>query len=446
MQPIIEQELSLRGALLRPGGEGYDDARALWNGLVDKRPAFIARCVDARDVAAGVRFARAHDLVLAVRGGGHSIAGQSLCDGGLVLDLTQMNRVEVDPARRRARVGAGARLGDVDRETQAFGLATTLGIASDTGVAGLTLGGGYGWLAGRHGMACDNLVAVELVTADGELVTASQDENPDLFWGLRGGGGNFGVVTALEYRLHPVGPVVLGGMLLHRATPEALRRFDEWARACPDEVSAAGLLASAPDGTPALAVVACHCGRVEDGERVFAPLRSFAEPLLDDIAPRTYVEMQRITDDSWPRGRLYYWKSSLVRDLADGAIETLLEHAARKPTPESVIYLQQLHGAAARVSAEETAFPHRYDHYNCGAMLNTHDPADVEAGMRWSRAAWEAMQPFAQRGNYVNDLGEEGELRVREAYGPNFERLRDLKRRYDPDNVFRLNQNVAPAA
>ncbi len=446
MHPIIEQELSLRGELLRPGSDGYDEARSLWNGLVDKRPALIARCAGAGDVAQGVRFAREHDLVLAVRGGGHNIAGKSLCDGGLVLDLSRMNRVQVDPARRRARVEGGARLGDVDRETQAFGLATTLGIASDTGVAGLTLGGGYGWLAGRHGMACDNLVAAELVTADGELLTASEDEHPDLLWGLRGGGGNFGVVTALEFRLHLVGPVVLGGMLVHRATRDALRRFDEWARWCPDEVSAAGLLASAPDGTPALAVVACHCGRVDDGERVLAPLRAFAEPLLDDVAPRTYVEMQRITDASWPRGRLYYWKSSLVRELDDGAIEALLEHAARKPTPESVIYLQQLHGAATRVAAEETAFPHRYDHFNCGAMLNAQDPADVDAGVRWSRTAWEAMQPFAQRGNYVNDLGEEGELRVREAYGSSFERLRALKRRYDPDNVFRLNQNVAPDA
>lgn len=436
----------LRGELLRPGGSGYDGARTVWNGVIDRRPALIVRCADTGDVVHSVRFAREHELVVAVRGGGHNIAGTCVCDGGLMIDLSPMKGIQVDSAGRKARAQPGLRLGELDRETQAFGLATTMGIASDTGIAGLTLGGGYGWLAGKHGLACDNLLSVELVTAEGRVVTASQDENPGLFWGMCGGGGNFGVVTSFEYALHPVGPVVLGGMALYSPTAEALRFFDEFSRTCPDEVSTAGLLTTAPDGTPAFAIVACHCGTIEEGERALTPLRSFGPSLADMIEPRSYVEMQTLTDEAWPPGNLYYWKSSLVRTLGDESIEVLLEHAARRPTPLSVIYLQQLHGAAGRVGAGDTAFSHRYDHYNCGAMLQTQDPADTEAGIQWSRECWEAMQPFVECSNYVNDLGDEGEQRVREAYGDSFERLVALKNEYDPTNFFRLNQNIAPTA
>lgn len=437
---------ALHGELLRPGGDGYDRTRKVWNGLVDKRPALIARCADADDVAHCVRFAREHGLVVAVRGGGHNIAGRCVCEGGLMVDLSPMKGIHVDPARRTVRAGAGLRLGELDRETQAFALATTMGIATDTGIAGLTLGGGYGWLAGRYGLACDNLLCVEVVTAEGQLVTASESENADLFWGVRGGGGNFGVVTSFEYKLHAVGPVVLGGIVLLPPTKEALRFFDEFSSTSPDELSTAGLLSTAPDGTPALAVVACHCGSVDEGERALEPLRSFGPPLVDMIEPRSYVEMQGLTDEGWPPGRLYYWKSSLVRTLGDDAIEALLEYAARRPTPLSVIYLQQLHGAASRVGGADTAFPHRFDHYNCGAMLETEDRAGTAEGVRWSRECWEAMQAFAERGNYVNDLGDEGEQRVREAYGPSFERLRALKDKYDPTNFFHLNQNIRPTA
>ena len=442
---IGELSGALGGELLRPGLDGYDQARKVWNGLVDKRPGLIARCADADDVAHSVRFAREHELVLAVRGGGHNIAGRCVCDGGLMVDLAPMKGIEVDPVRRTVRAQPGLKLGELDRETQAFALATTMGIATDTGIAGLTLGGGYGWLAGKYGLACDNLLSIDLVTAEGELVTASEDENADLFWGVRGGGGNFGIVTSFEYKLHPVGPVLLGGIALYPPTREALRFFDEFSGTCPDEVSTAGLLSTAPDGTPALAIVACHCGPVDEGEGILEPLRSFGPPLVDMIEPRSYVEMQSITDEGWPPGRLYYWKSSLIRTLGDDAIEALVEYAARKPTPLSVIYLQQLHGAASRVGAADTAFPHRFDHYNCGAMLGTQDRADTEEGTRWSRECWEAMQPFVERGNYVNDLGDEGEQRVREAYGPSFERLRALKDKYDPTNFFRLNQNIRPA-
>lgn len=443
---IAELSDALRGELLRPGQEDYDRARSIWNGLVDKHPALIARCAAADDVAHSVRFAREHELGLAVRGGGHNIAGKSVCDGGLMVDLSPMKGVHIDPGRRTVRAQPGLRLGELDRETQAFALATTMGIATDTGIAGLTLGGGYGWLAGKYGLACDNLLSVDVVTAEGRLVRANESENADLFWGVRGGGGNFGIVTSFEYKLHPVGPVVLGGAVLLAPTKEALRFFDEFSSTCPDEVSTVGLLSTAPDGTPAFAVVVCHCGSVEEGERALEPLRSFGPPLADMIEPRTYVAMQGLTDEGWPPGRLYYWKSSLIRTLVDDAIEVLLEYAARKPTPLSVIYLQQLHGAASRVGAADTAFPHRFDHYNCGAMLETQDRADTEAGIRWSRACWEAMQPFVERGNYVNDLGDEGEQRVREAYGPGFERLQALKDEYDPTNVFRLNQNIRPTA
>jgi FAD/FMN-containing dehydrogenase len=436
----------LRGALLRPGSDRYEQTRRVWNRLVDKRPALIVRCADAGDVVHSIRFAREHELVVAVRAGGHSIAGKCVCDGGLMVDLSAMKAVQVDPVGRTARAEPGLRLGEFDRETQAFALATTMGIATDTGVAGLTLGGGYGWLAGKYGLACDNLLSVDVVTAEGQVVTATERENADLFWAVRGGGGNFGIVTSFEYKLHPVGPVVLGGRVLYRATKQALRFFDEFSRTCPDEVSTVGLLVTAPDGSPALVIVACHCGSIDEGETALEPLRSFGPPLVDMIQPRSYVEMQSITDEGWPAGRCYYWKSSLLRTLCDDAIEALLDYAARKPTPLSLIYLQQLHGSAGRVDAAETAFPHRFDHYNCGAMLETQDRADIDEGIAWSRACWEAMQPFVEPSNYVNDLGDEGEQRVRQAYGSSFERLVALKDIYDPTNFFRLNQNINPRA
>jgi FAD/FMN-containing dehydrogenase len=437
-------EEALRGELLRPGDERYEHARRVWNALIDKRPGLIARCADADDVAHSLRFAREHDLEVSVRGGGHNIAGRCVCDGGLMVDLSQMKQIGVGAVGRTAKAQPGLTLGEFDRATQAHGLATTMGIASTTGIAGLTLGGGYGWLAGRYGLTCDNLVSAELITADCELVKASDGENPELFWGVRGGGGNFGVVTSFEYRLHSLDGV-LGGMALYAPTKESLRFFDEFSHACPDEVCTVGLLTSTPDGSLAFAIAACHCGPIDAGERALAPLRSFGPPLADMIEPRDYVEMQRLTDESWPPGRLYYWKSSLVRSLSDGAIDVLLEYAANKPTGMSAIGLQQLHGAASRADADG-AFPHRFEHYNCIPLFETEDPTDVEAGTDWARGCWQAMQPFAAGAAYVNDLGDEGEERVREAYGPSLERLRALKTRYDPTDFFHLNQNITPAA
>ena len=437
----------LGGELLRPGHAGYDAARTVWNGMVDKRPALIARCAGTDDVVACVGFAREHGLLVSVRGGGHNYAGKAVCDGGLMIDLSPMKGIDVDPARRTAHAQAGLRLGEFDRATQAFGLATTLGVNTDTGIAGLTLGGGYGWLAGRHGLACDNLLAAEVVTADGRVLRASAEEHPDLFWGLRGAGANFGVVTSFAYRLHPVGPV-LGGLVIHPLRADVLRFFDEFSRAAPDEVTTVGAVLTGPDGNPAFGTVVCYCGAPDTGEAVLQPLRSFAQPIADLIAPRPYVEMQAVLDQAWPPGRRYYNKAHNVRALGDGAIRTVLEYAATLPTPVSNIAFQQLHGAAGRVPADATAFPHRYDHYDLLVHPATDDPADDARMIRWARACWEALQPFVDQAVYVNaleDAREEGERRVREAYGPNYDRLAALKHKYDPTNLFRLNANIRPA-
>jgi FAD/FMN-containing dehydrogenase len=436
----------LRGELVRPSDQAYDAARRVWNGMVDKRPALIARCAGTADVIDTVRFARDHDLLVSVRGGGHNYAGKSVCDAGLMIDLSPMKGIHVDPARKTARAQAGLRLGEFDRETQAFGLATTLGVNTDTGIAGLTLGGGYGWLGGKYGLACDNLISVDVVTTDGRVVTASASENNDLFWGVRGAGANLGIVVSFEYRLHPVGPV-LGGMVLYPITrgKEALRLFDEFSATCPDDVSTAGLLVTAPDGNPAVAIAACYCGPLDQGEKIMRPLRTAVQPMADLIAPQPYVQIQTLFDQAWPPGRRYYNKSSIVRHLTDGAIDMLLAFARAMPTPVSAFALQQLHGQASRVPATETAFPHRYDHFSAYVHPATDDPAESEKIIRWGRECWEAMQPFADRAVYVNaleDALDEGQHRVREAYGPNYDRLLALKKKYDPTNFLAGNQNV----
>jgi hypothetical protein len=439
-----------RGEIVRPSDNGYDDARKVWNGMVDKRPALIARCTGVADVVDAVRFGREHDLRVSVRGGGHNYAGKSVADGGFMIDLSPMKGIRVDPATRTARAQAGLRLGEFDRETQAFGLATTLGVNTDTGIAGLTLGGGYGWLNGAYGLACDNLLSVDVVTADGRALTASTSEHEDLFWGVRGAGANLGIVTSFEYRLHPVGPV-LGGLVIYPLSSgkDVLRFFDEFSRTCPDEVSTAGLLLTAPDGSPAVAIGVCCCGPLPDGERILKPLRTFARPLADLIAPQPYVQIQTLFDEAWPPGRRYYNKSSIVRRLDDAAIDTLLAYGASMPTPLSAIAFQQLHGAAARVASDATAFPHRYDHFSALVHPATDDPAESKTIVRWGRECWKALQPFFERAVYVNALDdalEDGEARVREAYGANYSRLAALKATYDPTNFFALNGNVKPTA
>jgi hypothetical protein len=321
-----------------------------------------------------------------------------------------------------------------------------LGVNTDTGIAGLTLGGGLGWLMGKHGLACDNLISVDLVTADGQLLTASASQHEDLFWAVRGAGANFGVVTSFEYRLHPVGPV-LGGMILYPLSKSAVQFFDEFSRSCPDEVTAIGLVVAAPDGTPAVAIAVCCSGSLDQGERMLKPLRTFSSPLADLIKPRPYVEMQALFDEIWPPGRLYYEKAHTICDLTERVVETLISYGGGLPTVQSAIYLVQFHGAASLVPVEETAFPHRYDHYLVGFHPATDDPADCLRMIRWAREGWEALQPFAEGAIYVNvlqDVLEEGERRLREAYGPNYGRLVVLKNEYDPTNFFRLNANIKP--
>jgi FAD/FMN-containing dehydrogenase len=437
-----------RGELLRAGDQGYDGARRVWNGMIDKRPALIARCRGQNDVVACIDFAQEHGLLISVRGGGHNYAGKAVCDSGLVIDLSPMKGILVDPERQTVRAQAGLRLGEFDRETQKFGLATTLGVNTDTGIAGLTLGGGYGWLAGKYGLACDNLLSAEVVTADGSVISCNKDQYDDLFWGLRGAGANFGIVTDFEYRLHCVGPV-LGGIILHPLDTGILRFFDEFSSAAPDELTTVGVVLTGPDGSPAFGTIVCYCGAPNEGEQVLTPLRKFAKPVADLIQPRSYLEMQGLLDDTWPPGRHYYNKAHNIRKLSDGAIQTILRYSAKLPTTFTNIAFQQLHGAASRVPTSETAFPHRYDHYDLLVHPATDNPSDTDKMIHWARQCWEDLQPFVERAVYVNvleDSLEEGERRVREAYGGNYKRLVDLKNKYDPMNVFRQNSNIQPEA
>jgi FAD/FMN-containing dehydrogenase len=394
-------------------------------------------------VVRGVEFARAHDFLLSVHGGGHSIAGKAVCDGGLMLDLSRMKGVRVDPARRVGQAQPGLLLGELDQEVQAFGLATPLGIVSVTGIAGLTLGGGLGWLNGKYGLACDNLLAADIVTADGRLLTASADENADLFWGLRGGSGNFGVVTSFTYRLQPVGPVLAGGVSYAPAKArEALRFYHEFASTCPDELSTVASVGLDGDRSAFVSVGVCYCGPIESGEHAVRPLRTFGPPIQDAIQPMTYCTLQRASDAGFPPDQLHYWKAGWLKDLSDDAIEVMLRFAAEKPSPATAIALQQMHGAAARVDPAATAFPHRANLYDFLLLSQWADSADSERNIRWTQAFFEAMEPFMERGVYVNDLGEEGDERVRAAYGANYARLAALKDKYDPTNLFRMTHNV----
>jgi hypothetical protein len=439
---------SVRGPLLRPGDAGYDAARRLYNGMIDRYPALIVRCAGVADVLAAVNFARAHDLLVAVRGGGHSVPGFSMCDGGLVVDLAAMRSVRVDPVRRTARAEGGTTWADFDHETQAFGLASTGGIASTTGIAGLTLGGGIGYLNRKYGLACDNLISADVVTADGRLLTASATENGDLFWALRGGGGNFGVVTSFEYQLHPVGPVLAGVVLwpLERAN-EVLRFYREFSLASPDELRLDAILGTSPLG-PNVAIIACWCGPIEEGERVLGPLRAFGPPAVDTIAAVPYKTIQTLLEAmGYVPGQLDYWKSSFFKELSAAAIDAIVATVHPTPTPLCAVAIEHLGGAISRVAPTDTAFSHRYAQHSFLAVGVAVDPADAGAVTAWSRKQWEAARPYLEEGVYVNYLSEdECATRVRSAYGVNYERLRAIKAKYDPGNLFRHNQNIEPTA
>jgi FAD/FMN-containing dehydrogenase len=438
---------NLGGRLLRPSHGEYNDVRKVWNGMVDKRPALIAQCASTTDVMDVVKFARDHDLLVSVRGGGHNIAGKSVCERGLMIDLSRMNRVSVDRQRRTARVDGGAKLGDLDRATQAFGLATTAGVVSTTGVAGLTLGGGMGRLGRKHGLACDNLISVEMVTADGRAVQASADENPDLFWAVRGGGGNVGIVTSFQFQLHPVGPIVYGGLVIHpiKYGKDIFKRFHEYCGTAPDEVRAEAVLLTSPDGEPVMAVSICCIGPLDEAERIVQPLRTFGSPLADQVGPTPYLDIQAAGDQIFPKGLCYYWKSHFVENFNDDAIDVTLSHFAKVASPRSVVVLEQYGGAVARVAADATAFSHRDVQYDFFPASVWNDPLDSEKQIAWAKELWEETKAFGTGGVYVNNLGEEGNDRVRAAYGTNYARLAKLKGKYDPANFFRLNQNIEPA-
>jgi len=447
---------SFRGELVLPSEEAYERARRVWNGAIDKRPAVIARCSGVVDVVRAVEFGREHELLVAVRGGGHNVAGHGTCDGGIVMDLSPMRGISLDLARRTITVQAGATWGDVDHETQAFGLATTGGLVSTTGIAGFTLGGGFGWLMRKHGLACDNLLSAEIVSAGGRVLRASADENADLFWGLRGGGGNFGIVTGFEFRLYPVGPVVTAGAIFFpgEAAGDLLRFYREWVEDVPDELTTVVNLATAtpapflPEevhGERVVVVSGCYAGTTEEGAKAFQPLKEFGAPIADLIRPIPYSEMQRLVDGQWGPGLRNYFKSSWLQRLDDEAIETLLaahEHAASLDTK---IQLYHFGGEVARVAADETAFGQRDAPFLLNIAARWTEPAD-DLHIGWARELHAAMRPFATGGVYVNFLGDEGRDRVRAAYGERtYARLVDLKRSYDPTNLFRVNQNIPPA-
>jgi FAD binding domain/Berberine and berberine like len=441
-----ELESGLRGDVVWPGDRGYDAARGVFNGMIDRRPLAVIRCADASDVVRGIAVAGRHDLPLSVRGGGHSVAGHAVRDGALMLDLSGMKALRVDPATRTVRAGPGLTLGEFDRGTQAFGLATTLGVVSVTGIAGLTLGGGLGWLNGRYGLACDNLISADVATADGRLLRASAQENEELFWAVRGGGGNFGVVTSFEYQLHPLDLVLAGGLSYRLdMAPRVLRHYDDFAKAAPDELSTAASLGLTPAGEPTLSIAVCYCGPIDEGEQVLRPLRTFQAPIDDGIQPMPYTALQSARDEGFPSGRLHYWKSGWLRDVTDGAIETLLRFLPQMPSPASGVGLQQMHGVAARVAPSATAFPHRAEQYDFLIGSQWSEAADSDRNVQWTRALFEAMQPHLEASVYVNNLGDEGPARVRAAYGENHSRLAAVKRTYDPDNLFRGNQNIDPS-
>lgn len=454
---VAELRAALRGALLLPGEQGYDEARIIWNAMVDRRPALVVRAAGAADVVQAVNFARTHGLVLAVRGGGHNIAGNAVCDGGLMLDLSQMKSVRIHPQACTARVEPGATLADFDREAQAFGLATPVGINSTTGVAGLTLGGGFGWISRKHGLTVDNLLSVDVVTAAGEWIHANATDHPDLFWAVRGGGGNFGVVTSFEYQLHPVGPQVIAGLIVHpfADAKAVLEGYREFVASAPEDVTAWAVMRKAPPlpflpeawhGQEVLVLAVCAIGDLQQAERAVAPLRALGKPIADIVGPMPFAGWQTVFDPLLTPGARNYWKSHAFRQLDDGLIDVLLDAVSKLPTAECEVFIGHLGGAVNRVPVDATAYPHRDVEFVMNVHTRWREAADDAACIAWARGLFAATSPFATGGVYVNFMPEDEAQRVRAgAYGRNFDRLAKLKQTYDPTNLFRMNQNIAPA-
>jgi FAD/FMN-containing dehydrogenase len=450
-QVVSEAAGTFSGLLLQPDDAGYDAARRVHNGMVDKRPALVAQCRGVADVVDAIRLARDLGLEVSVRGGGHNVAGRAVVEGGVMIDLAGMKGIHVDAGRRTVRSQGGATWGDLDRETQLHGLAVTGGAVSTTGIAGLTLGGGIGWLMGKYGLALDNLLSVELVTAEGQVLRASDAENPDLFWAVRGGGGNFGVVTSFEYRLFPVGPTVAGGLIAWSfdSARQMLRFYRDFTSTIPDEISVAAALIHAPDGsgTRLAAMVACHCGPVAEGETALQPIKRVGSPVIDTLGPMPYCQLNSMLDGGYPKGAWNYWKSSFLTQLSDEAIDTMVEHFEHCPTPMGAVLLEHFHGAASRVGTTDTAFPHRREGYNFLVLSQTMDPAISDRCTAWVRQTYAAVEPFVAPGRYVNYLDDDDTGNsVPAAYGPNYRRLREIKTKYDPGNFFHLNHNILPLA
>lgn len=447
----------LRGALLLPGEPGYDEGRAIWNAMIDRRPALIVRCLGVADVISAVSFARENGLTLSIKGGGHNIAGLAVCDGGVMLDMSLMRGVWVDPDAGTARAQVGCLLGDVDRETQVHGLAAVLGFVSMTGIAGLTLGGGFGYLTRRFGWSSDNVLSMDVVTADGRVVRSSDKENSELFWGLRGGGGNFGVVTSFEYKLHPVGPEVMAGAIAWSAehAHDVIEMYRAFTLQAPPELACVLALRMAPPapwlaksvhGQPIVAIFVCHTGAIKEGEKQVAPIKAFGSPVGDIIQPRSYVSQQSLLDGTQPKGRRYYWKSEYLPGLEAEMLAKAIEHAQRIVSPHSAILLFPVAGALNRLPENHSAVGNRDAAFVLNIAASWENAEDDQVNIDWSRAAWRDMRRFSTGGTYVNFLTEEeGDERVHAAYGKNYDRLVDVKTKWDRENLFRTNKNIAPA-
>jgi len=441
-----ELQPSFKGKILFEGDVEYDSARQIWNGMIDRKPALIAQCLDKEDIIQAVKFARKNELLVSVRGGGHNVSGNAVCNGGIMIDLSLMKKVEVDTEKKVAHVEMGATWGDFDKATQQFGLSTTGGLITTTGVAGLTLGGGVGWLVRKCGLSCDNLIEAEIITADGNIVKASLQENPDLLWGIRGGGGNFGIVSSITLRLHEVSTVI-GGMIIHTRdkSKEAIQFYREFMKTAPEELTLYTALLTSPEGIPIVAFIGCYCGDIEKGEAVMKPLHEFGTPVADLIQPIPYLQMQSMLDAGFPKGNRYYWKSGFLKELSDDVIDVIVSHMESNPSPGSATILEMYGGVASHEPEGGSAYPHRQSEFDLVIISNWPDKQEDDKNINWTRNIWEALQPYLSHKAYVNALGVEGADRVKEAYGDNYQKLAELKRKYDPDNFFRMNQNIPPA-
>jgi len=440
------QQLRINGPLLQAGDAEYDNARKIWNGMIDRKPALIAQCTCADDISVCVKFAKKNNMIVSVKGGGHNVAGNAVCDGGLMIDLSKMKEIKVDVANKTATAEPGVILREFDAATIANGLATTGGTVSDTGLAGLTLGGGLGWLMGKYGITADNLLSAEMVLANGDKVKVDKDSHPDLYWAIRGGGGNFGIVSKFKYQLYPFGPNVVAGMILYpmEQAKAVISFYREYARSMPDELMAYSGFIVTPDGLPVTFVLPAWLGDIKEADKHLAPMRAFGTPLADMVSEIPYTGLQSILDAAAPAGIRRYWKSGYFTELSDKLLDIVLKYVATRPSPMSPVLFFHMRGVAARTATEATAFGNRRDQWDSDIISQWLDAADDEKNISWTRSFWKEIEPLTN-GVYVNHLGSDDHTRVANAYGANFERLKAIKKKYDPDNFFRMNNNIKPA-